>query len=447
MPEPFKDLTNNVDFSKHGKSGPVNVSFNNKTIGDGNREFLAACNSAGIPTVPDYNATESHLGAALLQWSHASGVRNSSSFCFLDDGKRPSNLTLQTNTEVLRIEFEGTRAVGVVVKDADGKESQLRAAQEVIISAGSIGTPRLLQLSGVGDQEHLKKVGVKPVAHVPAVGEGLQDHMMLNLMWRVPDSVETFDKMFHDHDTLMAAVGQYQADQSGPLAAIASGTVAHVQDESLLKTDAFAKLPKQSQDHIRDSTRAHYQIVKNNTFYTKDVVGSPDGPHIATACWLLNLQSSGSVKITSSDPSAKPEVTVNYLSNPFDREVAKAAVRKCMQIGTSPAWKEFGAKLAFGPKGDTEADLDKFVVDEAFQGVHTVGTSRIGKSTAPDLSVHPPAPHGSVVDSDLNVFGTQGLRVVDASVIPFPTSAGPQATVYAHGVIAAQKIAAAAGSA
>ena len=353
-------------------------------------------------------------------------------------------MTLLPNTEVLRVEFNGTKAVGVRVEDAEGKESVIKAAKEVIVSAGAIGTPRLLQLSGIGDQEHLKKMGIAPVAHVPAVGEGLQDHMMLNVMWRMPDSVETFDKLFHNNDALMAAIGQYQSDQSGPLTAIASGTVAHVQDANLLKTKAFAELPEQTQEHIKDSTRAHYQIVKNNTFYTKDVVASPDGPHIATACWLLNLQSSGSVKITSSDPSVKPEVSVNYMSHPFDREVAKSAVRQCLKIGNSDAWKRFGAKLAFGPKSESEADLDKFVVDEAFQGVHLVGTSRVGKSTEPDLSLHPPAPHGSVVDSNLKVFGTQNLRVADVSIIPFPTSAGPQATVYAHGALAAQKIAAAA---
>jgi choline dehydrogenase len=355
--------------------------------------FREAAVQYGIPAVNDFN-TGDNEGICYFHVNQRRGRRWSAAHGFLKPVLHRQNLRLESGCLVEGVEFTGKRATGVRWR----QNCELRSARcrgEVILAAGAIGSPHLLMLSGVGPAEHLAQHGIPLVLDKPGVGMNLQDHLQLRTIYKV-SGVKTLNAMY---GSLFGRAGMgldYALRRRGPMTMAPS------------QLGAFTR-----SDPMQDRANIQYHVQP----LSLDKFGEPLHAFPAFTASVANLRptSRGTVTLKSADPGAAPAIKPNYLTTPEDRRVAADSIRVTRMIVSQPALKKYapeeylpGASI----RDDDEAALEKAAGDLGTTIFHPVGTARMGR----DDDVR------AVVDARLRVIGLEGLRVIDASVMPSITS-------------------------
>ena len=354
--------------------------------------WAEAAEQAGISRIKDFNRGDNE-GSSYFQVNQRSGVRWNTSKAFLEPALDRRNLTILTNAMVERLIVKDRRVTGVLVKRRTFP-MLIGARREVILAAGAIGTPHLLQLSGIGPGERLRRFGITVQHALEGVGQNLQDHLQVRLAYKV-HGVKTLNERSQSLFQKGLIGLEYAIRRTGPM------TMAPSQLGTFAKSDAS-----------RETANLQYHIQP----LTLPKFGDPLDTFPAFTASVCNLRptSRGFVSISSADPYAHPIIQPNYLATEADRQVAAAAIRLTRRIVTMPALAKFmPEEFRPGPEvgNDTEA-LAKAAGDVGTTIFHPVGTAKMG----------PASDTSAVVDPDLAVHGLAGLRIADASVMPTITS-------------------------
>jgi choline dehydrogenase len=346
----------------------------------------------GIPATSDFN-TGDNTGVGYFHVNQKRGLRWSAARAFLKPVLGRANLRLETGVLVEKVLFEGRRAIGVEFRQ-NGRLFEARTKGEVILSAGAVASPLILQLSGVGPADWLTELGIPTLHDRPGVGRNLQDHLQQRAIFKV-HGVKTLNETYHSLVGRGLMGAQYALFQKGPL------TMAPSQ---------LGIFTRSSPDHERANIQFHVQPLSLDKF------GDPLHRFPAVTVSACNLQptSRGTIRLRARDPAAKPVIAPNYLATPEDRRVAADAIRVTRRLMGQHALKPYRPEEYLpGPGvGDDDASLAKAAGDIGTTIFHPVGTAKMGIPSDPM----------AVVDERLRVIGLQGLRVIDASVMPSITS-------------------------
>lgn len=371
---------------------------------------MDAAAQAGTPRVDDTNASPDG-GIAYQCRTIWRGKRQSAAKAFLRPALARPNLTLITDTLVRRVVFEGARASGVEVSDATGTR-MIGARREVILSAGAIESPKLLQLSGIGPANRLRALGIDIVHDAPGVGQNLCEHLYIQVQFRVSEG--SLNREFQGV-RLLGGLLRYLALKSGPMTHAAQELLGYIKSRpGLSRPDCQIGV-------------GLYSMKRGPKGLAVD-----SAPGLTIGGYFMHPQSRGEMYITSADPASAPFINVNYLAEPEDRAASVALVRAIREIAAQPALKPFiMAELAPGPAVQSDDEILEAFYERGGTAFHVSGTCRMGSDAL------------AVVDPACRVVGVDGLRVVDTSIFPELPSGNTNAPAMAAGRNAAGMIAAA----
>jgi choline dehydrogenase-like flavoprotein len=358
--------------------------------------FRAAAAEVGIPRTDDFNRGNNE-GCGYFQVNQKRGVRWNTSKAFLRPARARPNLKVLTRAQAARIAFDGRRATGLHFR-WQGADASAAVKGELILATGAIGSPELLQRSGVGPGELLQELGIPPVHELAGVGANLQDHLQLRLAYKVQGT-----RTLNEQANSLLARGwmgvEYFLFRRGPL------TMAPSQLGAFAKSDPARATP---------DLEYHVQPLSLERF------GEPlhRFPAFTASVCHLRPESRGEVRIRSPEPGAPPAIRPNYLATEGDRRVAAEAIRLTRRICAAPALARFKPdEFKPGPQFQSDAELVRAAGEIGTTIFHPVGTCRMG------------ADPRAVVDERLRVHDLEGLRVVDASIMPTITSGNTNAPV------------------
>ncbi|MBY8975377.1 GMC family oxidoreductase N-terminal domain-containing protein [Rhodobacteraceae bacterium NNCM2] len=384
---------------RRGRSGPLRVTptdWRHPLV----EAFLDGAETLGIPRNPDYNG-KTQEGTSYTQRTIVDGRRQSAAKAFLTPVKGRSNLDIRTNAHVLGLKFEGKRCVGVTYARGGkgGPETEICAGREVILSGGVINSPQMLQLSGIGDPEHLASIGVETRHALPGVGKNLRDHFTPRFTARVKNS-DTLNERVHGL-RLMGEAVKWAFKQPSVLGIASTVCYAFARSDPALDVNDL-------------------QITFMPASYKEGVQNQLDTePGMTIAAWQQRPDSAGTVRARSTDPFEKPEIDANYLGEESDRRVLLAGLKLARQLlRTKPMEPYFAGELYPGDKVVTDDELLNTARERGTTVFHMMGTCRMG----------PESDATAVVDHELRVRGIDGLRVVDASIMPMMPSANTNAS-------------------
>ncbi len=382
----------------HGDQGELRVEERrvNWEILDAWQEAAA---QTGIPKIKEFN-TGDNFGNAYFQMNQRKGVRWSASKAFLRPIQHRPNLTVMTHTHVQKLALEtdanGPRATGVWITKGRDAPSLVTASREVILAAGAVASPQILQLSGIGDPALMQQLGRDSAVDLPGVGQNLQDHLQIRSIYKVSNTTTLNPRV----NSLVgkALMGlEYLLFKTGPL------TMPPSQLGAFAKSDEAQPTP---------NMEWHVQPLSLDQF------GSPLHRFNAITPSVCNLRpaSRGAITAQSLDPLAAPKINLNYLSNPADEAVALAGLRMTRRIMKAKALARFlPEEWKPGPERQSDAELLDAARDLGTTIFHPVGTCKMGSDSA------------AVVDDRLMVHGCKGLRVIDAAIMPLITSGNTNA--------------------
>lgn len=353
--------------------------------------FAAAANEAGIPPTADFN-TGDNTGVSRFEVNQKRGTRWSSMRGFLDPIRHRSNLTVITGALTDRLRIEGRNVTGVDFL-IDGELCSARSRIETVLAAGAIGSPAILQRSGVGDEALLRERGIPVALHAPDVGTNLQDHLQLRCIYRV-QGVTTLNQQMRSLPAKAKMALDYALFRRGPLSMAPS------------QLGLFAR---SGDDVETPDLEYHVQPLSLDKF------GDPLHPFPAFTASVADIrpESRGSVTIADRDPASAPRIAPGYLGTGGDRQKAARAIRLTRRIVEQPALAPFTPEEYLpGPDSQTDEELAHAAGDIGTTIFHPVGTCRMGTDDDPH----------AVTDSQLRVCGLDGVRVVDASIMPTITS-------------------------
>ncbi len=384
----FRKLEHNVRGANewHGADGPLwasDIGARHELI----EALIDAGGEIGIPRNDDFNgATQEGIG--YYQLTTRRGLRCSTAVAYLRPARSRRNLRVETEAHATRIVFDGRRATGVVYRQA-GRDVTVTARREVILAAGALQSPQLLQLSGVGPPALLRQFGIPVVHPLPGVGENLQDHLQARVIFRCTKPITTNDILRSPWRKLAMGV-QYALARTGPMAVgINQGGIFARTDPALLRPDV--------QFHVAT--------------LSSDMAGSPVHTFSGFTMSVCQLQpeSRGHVRLKSPDPLAAPAMQPNYLSTPRDRATLVAGIRLARKLAATRALAPYVAgEYRPGPDATSDDELLEFAKNTAGTIFHPSGTCKMGPAADPL----------AVVDADLGVHGLTGLRVVDCGIMP-----------------------------
>lgn len=402
----FRDLEGNKRFSGeyHGVDGELTVS--DRAYGHPlSWAFIRAAQEAGVPYNEDFNGARQE-GVGFYQSTTDGGRRRSSAEAFLRKAEARSNLTVRTASRVHKIDFEGKRAARVLLEDG----SKFKARREVILAAGALATPKILQLSGIGPAAHLREHGINSVVDLPGVGENYQDHLEATVQCETKDPIS----MFGEDRGLRAAAHmlQYVLTKTGLLTS------------TVVESGGFADTAGTGEPDIQ------FHVLPS-------FVGFADRPQepghgISIGPCVLRPQSRGSVRLRSSDPKASALFVANSLADQSDVETLVRGVQLAIRISEAPSLARL-VKRRVLPKPGLERDVEAlrdYVRSISKTVFHPSGTAKMG----------PPSDPMAVVSEDLRVRGVEGLRVADASIMPRLVSGNTNAPTMMIGERAARFI-------
>jgi choline dehydrogenase len=386
----------------HGTGGPLGVSQPRAPLPIC-EAYFAAAEALGLPRNTDLTG-ETRDGVGYYQLTQRNARRSSAAMAYLAPNRGRANLTVRTGAQVRRLTFAAGQATGVELMDG----TRLSAGTEVILSSGAIGSPRLLQLSGIGPADALQALGIPVVLDQPGVGANLQDHLDLYCICEV-SGPHTYDRFAKPHLSALAGL-QYLLTRRGPVAS------------SLFETGGFWYADP---DARSPDLQLHLGL---GTGIEHGVAAMPQGGVTLNSCYL-RPRSRGTVRLASADPGAAPLIDPNYLEDPRDREMSIRGLKLTQAILAQAALKPFiRAERLPGPEVRTDADYFAFICQHSKTSHHAAGTCRMGSDPA------------AVVDPRLRLNGIERLRVVDNAIMPTVISSNTNAAAIMIGEKAADMI-------
>jgi len=372
----------------HGTGGPRNVA-DLQQPNELTEAFIEAGETVGLPHNDDFNAGE-QSGVGLYQVTQKDGQRHSAADGYLKPVLDRSNLTATTGAQVTQVRFDGHTAVGVeYVKD--GSTETVDAAEEVILSAGTINSPQLLMLSGVGPAEHLEAHNISVVQDLPGVGKNLQDHLQVKINYACEKSIT-----LEGADSLWNLL-KYLVLKRGPLTS------------NVAEAGGFTSVSE-------DSDRPDIQFHFGPSYSVNHGFDNPDGHGFWLGALCLRPESRGEIRLRSDEPTADPVIDPQYLTEGDDLEVLLEGVKLVREILQAAPFDEYrGDEVAPGADAQSDEELIEHIRETAESLYHPVGTCKMGDDEM------------AVVDDQLAVHGIDGLRVVDASIMPQITSGNTDA--------------------
>ena len=387
----FRKMETDQDFKGdfHGTDGPIPVRrYKREDWLSYSDAFYDACVSAGFPESPDQNHPES-IGISPRARNTIDGIRISTALAYLDPARHRLNLTIKADVAARRVLFEGNRAVGVEV-ESGGEVFSVEGA-EIVLSSGAIGSPQILLLSGVGPAAHLREMGINVVHDLPGVGQNLRDHPSACVLFRATGETP-------DVQAPLIQVGlRYTVDGS------------HLRNDMQITPILMTSEHRPAQVPIDD---------------TENYFGITAGLQLALGA--------GELKLTSTDHKVQPFLNYNYYEEPFDLERMRKAIRLSAQLAEDPAFKDIVIERVTPTDEEMATDeaLDRWLMQNTGTSHHISGTCKMG----------PASDAMAVVDQHCRVQGLEGLRVVDASVMPDVIRANTNATTIMIGERAADWI-------
>ena len=370
----------------HGSGGPLNVAWlrSPSPLGEA---FMQACEQRGLPRIADYNGPRQH-GVAPAQVKQKDGERCGAFRAYLQPALQRPNLRVITGATIVRVLFDDLRAAGLEILTKEGRQ-RLDARREVIVSAGSFGSPAILMRSGLGPAAHLQGLGIEPLLNLPGVGANLQDHATTVLIQRTPRSDATLGLSLRGGATLLSAIAEWRRQRTGWI----TTNVAEVQ--GFLSTDGDTAWPDIQlalctgivDDHTRKQHWGHG--------YTLHAT-------------LMRPKSRGTVLLAGADPLAAPLIDPAFLDHRDDLQRLLHGTRAAYDILQADALAPYRGPMLHPFARDDDALAERFVREHTDTEYHPVGTCAMGPATDTQ----------AVVDAKLRVRGVHGLRVVDASVMP-----------------------------
>ncbi len=396
------------DPMRRGRGGPLVISQHSPRdpLSDA---FLRACAQAGIPESRDYNA-DGCEGGGLMQFSMRRGLRWGVREGYLRPALRRGNLRVLTGARATRVLLEGARAVGVEIEQG-GRTFVVHAAREIALAAGSIQSPQLLELSGIGNASLLQRHGIAVKTHLPGVGENLRDHLQARLMFEVR-GLETLNDILSSTWKKARMALRYALLRNGLMSTV--GATAH----AYARTD-----PGSPQPDIK--LQLHHLSSPDERNPKKIVLD--DFPGFSIGVVQQQPASRGSVHLRSSDPFAAPEIRANFLSAEEDLRAVLRGMRLARRVADQPALASHVVReVRPGREVDSDDALSDHVRHTIFGSYHQVGTCRMGTDAE------------AVVDPRLRVHGVAGLRVADASILPSIPASNTNAAAILAGERAAE---------
>ena len=355
------------------------------------KAFIEAGRDAGYQTTDDICGYRQE-GFGVFDMSTENGERNSTAKAYLDPARRRQNLTVMTDKQVQKIFFNGNEATGISYKTVNGDIIKVDALKEVILSAGAVGSPQLLMLSGVGPASHLKDHGITIVADMPGVGQNLNDHPDFVLKYKCLKPVSIWPqtrlvrRTFAGIRWLLRRDGICASNQFEAVACVRSAAGVEYPDIQLTISPAA----------VDDQT---WEPLPEHAFQI----------HVG----LMRGFSRGNITLRNSDPASPPRILANYLKDPRDRDLLRKGIRIVREIASQPAFKPFcGEEIYPGVASQTDEDLDGCIKEKLNTQWHLSGTARMGTSNNRE----------AVVDAHGKVHGLSKIRIVDASIMPAATN-------------------------
>ncbi|XP_063968704.1 choline dehydrogenase, mitochondrial-like [Lytechinus pictus] len=377
-----------------GGGGPLHISLG-KSQNPLFKAFVNAGKECGYPYTSDMNGYQQE-GFGYMDRTIHRGKRwnTSNAYLWLGDVRKRNNLSIRSRSQCDRVLFEGTKAIGIEYM-CNKKKKVSRASQEVILCGGTVNSPQLLMLSGVGNADELKELGIPVVAHLPGVGRNLQDHLQLYVQYTCIKPV-TLYKAQWKYPVNMAAIGLEWFMFNTGLAA-----TNHVDAGAFIRSRAGVKHPDIHMHFVPTMTHKHGQIPGHCHGFQV---------HVNT----LRPTSRGSIKLKSRDPKEHPLIDPNYLATESDREDQRESIKLVREIiGQRPLDEFRGDEVTPGSSAQTDSEIDAVLREKAESIYHPTSTCKMGSEDDPM----------AVVDSNTRVLGLENLRVVDASIMPSITSA------------------------
>ena len=386
----FQRLESDRDFPNglHGRSGPVTVERPPRQEWSKAAEaYHALCLELGYPECPDFNAPDA-VGVGPVPFNKKDGMRVSTAVAYLEPARSRKNLTILARSCARRVVRRGARAAAVEVSTQAGPV--VLEADEIVLSAGAIASPHLLMLSGIGPAEHIARFGIEPIADLPGVGANLRNHPLCATSWSIGPA--------YGEPELLGIPWQIQLRTTAP--------GSRDREDACLGMAVLGPRPV--------------------------ATAAPDGatataPRLGISTLLMHAASSGSVRLGSDDPDVQPEIDLNYLSEPVDLERMRAMVHLAVELGRNQRLDGLRGELLNPTPADLASDraLDEWILRNVLTSHHPAGTCRMGSDET------------AVVDAHGRVRGIEGLRVVDASIMPDCPRVNVNATV----MMVAEKIA------
>lgn len=377
----------------HGQGGPLSVS-DLRAPHELHDAFLAGCLEAGYPANPDFNG-EKQEGAGTYQLTIRNRRRCSAAVAYLKPAMRRSNLRVVTQAPVDRLIFEGRRAVGVAFRQ-DGRAVVARATREIVVSGGAVNSPQILQLSGIGNPDHLRALGLPVVHALSGVGENLQDHMGIRTVFRVRNA-NTLNEISRSLRLKIATGLRYFVKGEGAL---------------MMGAGPLGLFAKTRPELETPDVQFHF-LAGSSAKAGGEMHDYPGCTLVTSPC---RPESRGWIRIKSPDPDAAPSIQANYLSTQEDRRVAIEGVRITRRVFGTPAMQRVVRdEMLPGPARETDDEIFDYIQQTAGSSFHPTSTCAMGTSAS------------SVVDPALKVHGIEGLRVADASVMPLLVSGNTNA--------------------
>ena len=388
-----EDYRNGGDAAYRGRGGVLAVE-DYRTILPLTHKFVEAARQAGFPFTPDYNGARQE-GVGYSQMTRNKRLRASTARTFLAEARHRETLEVATDAVATGLLFEGKRCVGVTYRQG-GEDKELRASREVILSGGAINSPHLLQLSGIGPGERLKSVGIEPRHDLPGVGGNLSDHFVTRISHRVKDALSI--NQLARAPRVIPEIFRYAVFGDGALTFGVTSAIVFCRSREGLS----------SPDLQLSFTPASFSAVDMKTFDKE--------PGMTVAVCPVRPESRGTIMAKSADPLEAPAIRPNYLTAEGDAHVLLSGMRQTRKILAAPALAEHSlGEIAPGPEVDTLESACDYGRSHGNTIYHPVGTCKMGEDPM------------AVVDPRLRVRGMEGLRVIDASVMPTVTTGNTNA--------------------
>ena len=393
-----------------GRDGPLKVTESNES-GEIYDALIKAAGEVGIDYTNDYNGAKQD-GIGMTQATIRKGRRMSTALCYLDPARSRQNLTIQANALTECLLLDGKKCVGVRYT-VNGQKQEARASREVIVSTGSINSPQLLELSGIGQPEILKAQGIEVRHELKGVGENLRDHYSPRMKWSVPSNL---GMTYNDKARGVGLVWQalrFALTHKGLLGLPAAPIRAYIRTREGLEAP--------------DAAISWIPFLVGNNFKLAKESG------VTAIMNILRSESTGSIHVSSADAAKPPAIRFNFLTAQLDRDVTLEAMRITRRIMTAPSMQDVATdEISPGVNIDADDELLDWVRKNAETTYHPVGTCKMGSDPM------------AVVDDHLRVHGMEGLRVADASIMPTLTSGNTNAPSIMIGEKASRMVLAAA---